>query len=125
MTRCTSDWISGKDKDCAILLDCSGVATDSRTHKNSLVPFSQIRVDCAQQCFGWDLSRYKSGVSSRTHCYDDPAIDFQVEELRASLNLLVPMIARVSFTEASRSGLLLSSIRTTGFQPCVVFGICG
>src|SRR6266571_5511936 len=125
MTRCPSNWISSKDKDCAILLDCGRVATDSRTHKNSLVPFPQIRVDCAQQCFRRDLSRYKSVLPSRTHCSNDPAEDFQVEELRASLNLLVPMTARVSFTEASRSGLLLSSIRTTGFQPCVVFGICG
>src|SRR6266568_2415569 len=125
VTRCPSNWISGKDKDGAILLDCGRVATYTRTDENSLVLFPQIRVDCAQQCFGWDLSRCKSGVSSRTHCYDDPSDDFQVDELRASLNLLVPMIARVSFTEASRSGLLLSYIRTTGFQPCVVFGICG
>jgi hypothetical protein len=125
VTGCPSNWISGKDKDGAILLDCGRVATDSRTDKNSLVPFPQISVDCAQQCFGWDLSRYKSGVSSRTHCSNDPAEDFQVEELRASLNLLVPMTGKVSFTEASRSGLLLSSIRTTGLHPCAVFGICG
>ena len=125
MTRRPGNWISGKDKDGAILLDCGGVATDSRTDENSLVPLPQIRVDCTQQCFGWDLSRYKSGVSSRTHCSNDPAEDFQVEELRASLNLLVPMPGKVSFTEASRSGLLLSSIRTTGLHPCAVFGICG
>src|SRR5712692_1415732 len=125
MTGRPSNWISSKDKDGAILLDCGRVATDSRTDKNSLVPFPQISVDCAQQCFRWNLSRYKSGLLSRTHCQDNPVEDFYIKDVRASLNLLVPMIARVSFTEASRSGLLLSSIRTTGFQPCVVFGICG
>src|SRR5438445_1544700 len=123
MTMCPSNWISSKNKDCAILFDCGRVATDSRTDENSLVPLPQIRVDCTQQCFGWDLSRYKPSLPSRTHCPNNPAEDFQVEELRASLNLLVPMTGKVSFTEASRSGLLLSSIRTTGFQPCVVFGI--
>src|SRR6266852_3007498 len=122
MTGRPSNWISSKNKDCAILLDCGRVATDSRTDENSLVPIPQIRVDCTQQCFGWDLSHCKSGLPSRTHCSSDPAEDFQIEELRASLNLLVPMTARVSFTEASRSGLLLSSIHATGFQPCTVFG---
>src|SRR6266705_988162 len=104
MTRRTSNWISSKNKNGAILLDCGRVATDSRTDKNSLVPFPQIRVNCTQQCLGWDLSRCKSGVSSRTHCSNDPADDFQVEELRASLNLLVPMTAgpkRVVGKEAS------------------------
>src|SRR3989442_14353644 len=97
MTRRPGNWISSKNKDSAILLDCGGVATDSRTDENSLVPFPQIRVDCAQQCFGWDLSCRKSGVSSRTHCSNDPAEDFQVEELRASLNLLVPITAGPGF----------------------------
>src|SRR6266571_9370773 len=125
MTGCPSNWISSKDKDGAILLDCGRVPTDTRTDKNSLVPFPQIRIDCAQQCFGWDLSCCKSSLPSRIHCPSNLAEDFQVKELRASLNLLVPMTTRVSFTEASRSGLLLSSIRTTGRHPCAVFGICG
>jgi|SRR6267378_1116382 hypothetical protein len=89
VTGCPSNWISGKDKDGAILLDCGRVATYTRTDKNSLVLFPQIRVDCAQQGFGWDLSSYKSGLPSRTHCQDSPAEDFQIEEVRASLNLLV------------------------------------
>src|SRR2546421_8779708 len=93
MTGCPSNWISSKHKNGAILLDSCRVATDSRTDENSLVPFPQIRVNCTQQCFGWDLSHYKSGLPSRTHCSNDPAEDFQVEELRASLNLLVPMTA--------------------------------
>src|SRR5712664_2905526 len=97
MTGCPSNWISSKNKNGAILLDCGRVATDSRTDKNSLVPFPQISVDCAQQCFRWDLSCRKSGLPSRTHCSNDPAEDFQVEELRASLNLLVPITAGPEF----------------------------
>src|SRR6266568_1143251 len=89
MTRRPGNWIGSKNKDCAILFDCGRVATDSRTDKNSLVLFPQIRVDCAQQCFGWDFSRYKSGLLSRTHCPNNPAEDLESEELRASLNLLV------------------------------------
>src|SRR5712692_11708142 len=106
VTGCPSNWISGKDKDGAILLDCGRVATDSRTDKNSLVPFPQIRVDCTQQCLGWDLSHCKSVLPSRTHCPNDPAEDFQVEELRASLNLLVPMTAG---PELAFPGLVLST----------------
>src|SRR6266700_60691 len=89
VTRCTSNWISSKDKNGAILLDCGRVPTYPRTDENSLVPFPQIRVDCAQQCFGSDLSHCKSGLPSRTHCPNNPAEDFESEELRTSLNLLV------------------------------------
>src|SRR5436853_7930932 len=70
MARCPSNGVCGENQNQAVLSYCGRVSTDSRTNKDSLVSFSQISIDCAQQSFGWDFSRYKSGLRSRCHYLD-------------------------------------------------------